>query len=341
MKDSLRNEPEVVIIRRASMDDTTAVKGGAWKIAYADFVTAMMAFFLVMWLINSANDATKAQVASYFNPIKLSDVRTNEKGLHDPSSLKQHGSTATPLSSATKPLDASSQAAGESIPETVGDLSSAENMALTKGPTHEQDDSSKRGQAEDTIPNDVHDPFERAAASLSQDPLNDSVLAENASDAPERPSPAERAKQSADRIAEDLKGELGQVGGRVEVRAVEDLVLISLADGESFSMFPSGSADPLPAAKSLLALIGKILEQNPGEIVIRGHTDSIPFKDGINDNWQLSTARAHAAQAMLLEGGVVSSRLRRIEGVADRNPRNKDKPDAPENRRIDILLKPQ
>jgi len=58
--------------------------GGAWKIAYADFMTAMMAFFLVMWLVNAANEETKASVASYFNPIKLSDETPAKKGLEKP-----------------------------------------------------------------------------------------------------------------------------------------------------------------------------------------------------------------------------------------------------------------
>ncbi len=40
--------------------------GGAWKVAYADFVTAMMAFFMVMWLVNSAATPTKQSIASYF-----------------------------------------------------------------------------------------------------------------------------------------------------------------------------------------------------------------------------------------------------------------------------------
>ena len=58
--------------------------GGAWKIAYADFMTAMMAFFLVMWLVNAANQKTTASVASYFNPIKLSDSTPAKKGLQKP-----------------------------------------------------------------------------------------------------------------------------------------------------------------------------------------------------------------------------------------------------------------
>jgi len=74
---------EILIIRRGGGDDLTAAKGGAWKIAYADFVTAMMAFFLVMWLINSANEVTRARVASYFNPIKMTDASPAKKGLKE------------------------------------------------------------------------------------------------------------------------------------------------------------------------------------------------------------------------------------------------------------------
>ncbi len=50
-----------------------AVHGGAWKIAYADFVTAMMAFFLLMWLLGSTTEGDKKGIADYFaSPLKLS-----------------------------------------------------------------------------------------------------------------------------------------------------------------------------------------------------------------------------------------------------------------------------
>jgi len=75
---------EIVIIKRHSGGGHDDHHGGAWKIAYADFMTAMMAFFLVMWLVNAANEETKASVASYFNPISLSDEKPTEKGLDKP-----------------------------------------------------------------------------------------------------------------------------------------------------------------------------------------------------------------------------------------------------------------
>ncbi|MGY4439592.1 flagellar motor protein MotB [Bradyrhizobium sp. LM2.3] len=84
---------ELVIIRRRSAFDDEKPHGGVWKIAYADFMTAMMAFFLVMWLINALNQDQKQVVASYFNPIMLAENAPAPKGLKDlskkePSSLE-------------------------------------------------------------------------------------------------------------------------------------------------------------------------------------------------------------------------------------------------------------
>ncbi|RDJ15395.1 MotB family protein [Rhizobium grahamii] len=75
---------EIIIVKRHGGGDHDGAHGGAWKIAYADFMTAMMAFFLVMWLVNAANEETKASVATYFNPIKLADEKPTQKGLKKP-----------------------------------------------------------------------------------------------------------------------------------------------------------------------------------------------------------------------------------------------------------------
>ncbi len=74
---------EIVIVRRSHGDHDEGHHGGVWKIAFADFMTAMMCFFLVMWLINASNEQTQAAVASYFNPVKLIDRNSSKKGLED------------------------------------------------------------------------------------------------------------------------------------------------------------------------------------------------------------------------------------------------------------------
>ena len=55
---------EIVIVKRGGGGHDDGHHGGVWKIAFADFMTAMMAFFLVMWLINASNEKTKKAVAS-------------------------------------------------------------------------------------------------------------------------------------------------------------------------------------------------------------------------------------------------------------------------------------
>ena len=79
---------EIIIVKRHKGDHDGA-HGGAWKIAYADFMTAMMAFFLIMWLVNAANEETKAAVASYFNPIKLTSEVPPDEGLQTPQRTKE------------------------------------------------------------------------------------------------------------------------------------------------------------------------------------------------------------------------------------------------------------
>lgn len=93
------NEKQEIIIVRRIADDEHAHHGGAWKIAFADFMTAMMALFLVLWLVNAANEETKKAVASYFNPVQLVDRNRSSKGLENsdgPAEINGAGDAETP-----------------------------------------------------------------------------------------------------------------------------------------------------------------------------------------------------------------------------------------------------
>ncbi|MFN4204530.1 MAG: flagellar motor protein MotB [Tabrizicola sp.] len=57
-----------VIIKRKKVAGGGGHHGGAWKVAYADFVTAMMAFFLLMWLLNATTEKQRKGISDYFNP---------------------------------------------------------------------------------------------------------------------------------------------------------------------------------------------------------------------------------------------------------------------------------
>ena len=87
--DSKKLQP--IIIKKVKKGGHAA-HGGAWKIAYADFVTAMMAFFLLMWLLGSTTEGDKKGIADFFNsPLKVS--LTGGSGSGDSSSVVKGGGT--------------------------------------------------------------------------------------------------------------------------------------------------------------------------------------------------------------------------------------------------------
>ena len=65
---SASNSVAPVIIKRKKVVSGDGHHGGAWKVAYADFVTAMMAFFMLMWLLNATTEQQRKGIADYFNP---------------------------------------------------------------------------------------------------------------------------------------------------------------------------------------------------------------------------------------------------------------------------------
>ncbi len=81
-----------IIIKRVKKGGHAA-HGGAWKIAYADFVTAMMAFFLLMWLLGSTSEGDKKGIADYFaSPLKVALLNSGS-GSGDSSSVVRGGGT--------------------------------------------------------------------------------------------------------------------------------------------------------------------------------------------------------------------------------------------------------
>ncbi|WFU09515.1 MotB family protein [Rhizobium sp. CB3090] len=120
--DHNQGKHEIIIVKRHGGGDHEGGHGGAWKIAYADFMTAMMAFFLVMWLVNAANEETKASVASYFNPIKLADEKPTEKGLKKPvDKADGQQNQAKSKNKEDNPNDGKSAKTGEDQTSTSGD----------------------------------------------------------------------------------------------------------------------------------------------------------------------------------------------------------------------------
>ena len=81
-----------IIIKKVKKGGGGGHHGGAWKVAYADFVTAMMAFFLLMWLINTTSPEQKRGVADYFAPASVSETTSGAGGILGGTALGSDGS---------------------------------------------------------------------------------------------------------------------------------------------------------------------------------------------------------------------------------------------------------
>ena len=121
-----------VVIKKVKKVQAAGHHGGAWKVAYADFVTAMMAFFLLMWLINTTSPEQKRGVADYFAPASVSESTSGSGGILGGTALgddgnRNEGSSAVVSQLAPEsPTDAA--AAGQS--STAGALENASDAAI-------------------------------------------------------------------------------------------------------------------------------------------------------------------------------------------------------------------
>jgi len=85
-----------VVIKRIKKSGGHGHHGGAWKVAYADFVTAMMAFFLLMWLINTTTPEQKRGIADYFAAQNISKSTSGAGGWGARCSVKRARARAAP-----------------------------------------------------------------------------------------------------------------------------------------------------------------------------------------------------------------------------------------------------
>jgi chemotaxis protein MotB len=83
-----------IIIKRIKRVTGGGHHGGAWKVAYADFVTAMMAFFLLMWLITTTSPEQKRGIADYFAPASVSQTTSGSGGILAGTALGNEGAKA-------------------------------------------------------------------------------------------------------------------------------------------------------------------------------------------------------------------------------------------------------
>lgn len=118
-----------ILIKKVKKVSGGGHHGGAWKVAYADFVTAMMAFFLLMWLINTTDPEQKRGIAEYFAPANVSESTSGSGGLLGGTALGDDGSKSSGSQSVIEQLaPAAPPDATDAGPSA--NLSSASDAAL-------------------------------------------------------------------------------------------------------------------------------------------------------------------------------------------------------------------
>ncbi|MEX0342628.1 MAG: flagellar motor protein MotB [Erythrobacter sp.] len=107
-----RNDPVPIIVKKVTVVQA-GHHGGAWKVAYADFVTAMMAFFLLLWLLGATTEDQRKGLADYFTPtlVKTKEQSAGADGVLGGSSLVDvdnypHAAGQTGTQTLTVPRDA-------------------------------------------------------------------------------------------------------------------------------------------------------------------------------------------------------------------------------------------
>lgn len=315
--------------------------GGAWKVAYADFVTAMMAFFLLLWLLNVTTAEQKMGIADYFSPASASKQTSGAGGVLGGTTVTVSGSLAN-----------SSSPAGLTVP--VPTLQGAanseeqnEDMQESSSGKPTEQDATGRGAGEKeggwTAVDTVNGLATLAAAgeTASADKNRDGKVDEKElREALAKHEQAQFAKAEAElRQAIQQIPELRDLAKNLVIENTPEGLRIQLIDQEGYSMFPSASAKMLPQTAQLLSQVAQVVAKMPNKLSISGHTDSTPFSAGASyGNWELSTDRANASRRALEASGVPNDRFETVVGRADRDHLFKDDPNSPRNRRISIVL---
>src|SRR6185437_10971961 len=132
-----------IIIKKIKKGGEAGHHGGQWKVAYADFVTAMMAFFLLMWLINTTSPQQKRGIADYFSPASVSQTTSGSGGILGGASLSSSGAK----SSGSK--DIVQQLAPEAPPDViVNGQSATTSHQATQGSETKADDAALTSAAQ-------------------------------------------------------------------------------------------------------------------------------------------------------------------------------------------------
>ncbi len=270
----MADKEQPIVVKRVKKGAHGA-HGGSWKVAYADFMTAMMAFFLLMWILQTATEEQKAGIAEYFTSGSVLD---------------------------------SSTSGGETI--LTGGLESLETAPAPQAMPFAGFDGSNEfpvSEKQERLIKKERELFDRARIALEEAMRSDASLTE--------------------------------LFDSLVISETREGLQIQLVDQLNHPIFISGTDVLTPNGNRLTGLLARVLKQMPHSLAIEGHTDAVPFsgREGYS-NWELSSQRALAFRRTLIGLGIKDKQIARVIGKASTQPFLKNDPEAPQNRRISIML---
>lgn len=292
--------------------------GGAWKVAYADFVTAMMAFFLLLWLLNATEAEKLVGLADYFAPtVGIKDemgigFRGGISALSDGVGADKNsnkgivfgGIPTGPITKVTETIEErTDQQKQEQIQVLINETNTEKKGA--------QENENATEQSAPSTPSSVEDEVKQA-----------------------------ETQQALQNFVEDLIKDKRVDEGSIEIKRTPEGLLIEIKDVTGNSMFEKDSSQMKPKLKEALVQLSKILRNLPNNFAIIGHTSSAPIqskKQGYT-SWELSADRANETRSFLEKNGVHKEKVSRIEGRADNVPFDSRKPQSSVNNRINIII---
>ncbi len=318
-----------IIIKKKKGGHGHGHHGGAWKVAYADFVTAMMAFFLLMWLLNATTESQRKGLSDYFDPrIPISKVSGGGTDMFKGSSmfakdqLARNGTGGAgdkePGNDKSKPKrnEESQRDAQHEVAHKIDAARQPGTLRDSEDQGRERDHDAGSGEEPDTAGQDAANQDGAGQGSAEGEAIGEKIM--------------QRVQQHA---------EFQGLDRHLIFKVTEEGLRIELVDRDGEPMFASGGADATGRMRALVRVIAEVVRDTVNKVALTGHTDSSPFSVSAQyGNWELSTDRAHSARRMLERFGVGRSRIDRVEGQADTTHLLPEAPSDPCNRRIGIII---
>jgi chemotaxis protein MotB len=298
-----QNQRPIIIVKRKKKGGE-GHHGGAWKVAYADFVTAMMAFFLVMWLVTAVSKDKRAAIFEYF---KNPSMETGKSVKPAPGQMGPGGASTSPINLGGG-LDAVRTASTKRP-----DIGAAPNLTIREqiaDPNFDKNNPTKaetEAQAREQVREAEHKKLETLMEELKE---------------------AVSKSQALEPFKDQLLLDITPEGIRIQI-----------VDAQNRPMFDVGSARLRDYTQSILHELTPYLSSVPNRISITGHTDIRPYPgQGGYSNWELSADRANAARRALVLAGLPDEKIARVVGLSSSVLFDKQDPQSPINRRISIVI---